>query len=96
VNAPYKPQHIKPKGKTKPHSILLEVFSNGRICVTDFGRSNFNGCVQSVEIHPKNLWTCMKPSVSQFKNYGSLYFKHVPEQTRKKLDDGSQVMILIC
>lgn len=39
--------------------------------------------------------TRIKPNVSNFKVFGSMCFKHVPEQLRRKLDDRSQFMVLI-
>jgi len=44
---------------------------------------------------PKEAWSEKKPNVSHFKIFGSLCFKHVPEQIRKKLDDKAELMILI-
>ena len=39
--------------------------------------------------------TGVKPSVGHFRIFGSLCFRHVPEQISKKLDDRSQAMILV-
>ena len=44
---------------------------------------------------PEEAWTGRKPSVSHFKVFGSLCFKHVPDQRRKKLDSKSEVMIFV-
>src|ERR1051325_6768739 len=41
-------------------------------------------------------WTGSKPSVSHFRVFGSMCFRHVLEQLRRKLDDQSEVMVLIC
>jgi hypothetical protein len=44
---------------------------------------------------PHEAWTVLKPSVSHFRIFGSLSFKHVPNQVRRKLNDRSQPMILL-
>ena len=35
---------------------------------------------------PEEAWCGVKPSVQHLKIFGSLCFKHVPDQLRKKLD----------
>ncbi|GAU44851.1 hypothetical protein TSUD_112250 [Trifolium subterraneum] len=44
---------------------------------------------------PYEAWTGAKPSVCHFKVFGSLCFRHVPEQLRRKLDDRSQAMVFL-
>jgi len=44
---------------------------------------------------PEEAWCGVKPSVQHLKIFGSLCFKHVPDQLRRKLDDKSQVMIMV-
>ncbi|MCI05270.1 retrovirus-related pol polyprotein from transposon tnt 1-94, partial [Trifolium medium] len=36
---------------------------------------------------PEEVWSGKKPSVSHFRVFGALCYKHVPEAKRKKLDD---------
>ena len=48
-----------------------------------------------VEKTPYEAWTGVKPNVSHLRVFGSMCFRHVPEQLRKKLDDRSQIMVLI-
>src|ERR1044072_10006899 len=48
-----------------------------------------------VGITSYEAWIGSKPSVSHFRVFGSMCFKHVPEQLRRKLDDQSEVMVLI-
>ena len=48
-----------------------------------------------VEKTPHEAWTGSNPSVSHLRVFGSMCFRHVPEQLRKKLDDQSEVMVLI-
>jgi hypothetical protein len=47
------------------------------------------------EIIPFERWNGYKKSVSHFRVFGSVFYKHVPETTRKKLDDISKVMLLV-
>lgn len=44
---------------------------------------------------PEEAWTGLKSSVSHFRIFGSICFKHVPDQLRKKLDDKGEHMKLI-
>jgi hypothetical protein len=44
---------------------------------------------------PYEAWTGSKPSVSHFRVFGSMCFRHVPEQLRRKLDDRSEAVVLI-
>nr|GEV60610.1 retrovirus-related Pol polyprotein from transposon TNT 1-94 [Tanacetum cinerariifolium] len=39
--------------------------------------------------------SCVKPTVSHFRVFGSMAYAHVPDQTRKKLDDKSKIYIFI-
>lgn len=47
------------------------------------------------EIVPFERWTGDKQSVSHFRVFGSICYKHVPNTTRKKLDDISKVVLLV-
>jgi hypothetical protein len=42
---------------------------------------------------PKEKWSGSKVNVSHFKKIGCIFFSHVPEETRKKLDDRSEKYI---
>ncbi|PNX76333.1 putative LRR receptor-like protein kinase [Trifolium pratense] len=44
---------------------------------------------------PEEAWCGRKPSVKHFKIFGSLCYKHVPDAKRTKLEDKSEIMILI-
>jgi len=44
---------------------------------------------------PEEVWCGVKPSVQHLKIFGSLCFRHVPDQLRRKLDDKSQVVIMV-
>lgn len=41
------------------------------------------------------MWTGIKPSISHLRIFGSLCYRHIPDQKRQKLDDKSEPMILI-
>lgn len=40
-------------------------------------------------------WSSRKPTVGNLRVFGSLCFKHVPDERRKKLQDKSEAMILV-
>jgi len=44
---------------------------------------------------PEEAWCGVKSSVQHLKIFGSLCFRHVPDQMRRKLDDKSQVMVMV-
>jgi hypothetical protein len=44
---------------------------------------------------PEAIWSGSTPSVKHFRVFGCLCYKHIPDQKRKKLDDKSEVMIMI-
>lgn len=46
-------------------------------------------------ITPEEAWSGIKPDVSQFKIFGSLCYKHVPDQLRSKFDDKSEVKVFL-
>lgn len=39
------------------------------------------------EVTPKEVWTEVKPKVTHLKIFGSMCYKCVPNQLRRKLDD---------
>lgn len=46
-------------------------------------------------ITPEEAWSGSKPSVKHMRIFGSLCYRHIPEQNRRKLDSRSQAMVLI-
>jgi hypothetical protein len=46
-------------------------------------------------ITPEECWSGNKPNVSHLRVFGSIAYRHVPDQLRRKLDDKSEVMILL-
>ncbi|GAU28814.1 hypothetical protein TSUD_21510 [Trifolium subterraneum] len=46
-------------------------------------------------VTPEECWSGNKPDVSHLKVFGSIAYRHVPDQLRSKLDDKSEVMVLV-
>jgi len=44
---------------------------------------------------PLEVWTGKKPTIRHFKVFGSLAFRHVPDQKRTKLQNKSEATIFI-
>ncbi|WVZ02011.1 hypothetical protein V8G54_022817 [Vigna mungo] len=44
---------------------------------------------------PEEMWSKTKPDVRHLKVFGSIYYKHIPSERRKKLDNRSEVLILV-
>ncbi|GKD38246.1 retrovirus-related pol polyprotein from transposon TNT 1-94, partial [Tanacetum coccineum] len=51
--------------------------------------------VKLVDKTPQEIRSGVKPTVSHFRVFGSVAYAHVPDQTRKKLDDKSKMYIFI-
>ncbi|GAU22886.1 hypothetical protein TSUD_376970 [Trifolium subterraneum] len=102
ITAPYTPQHngiaerknrsimnmarSMLKGKGMPNRFWAEAAATSVYII--------NRCPTKklLDKTPYEAWTGAKPSVGHFKVFGSLCFRHVPEQLRRKLDDRSQAM----
>ncbi|GAU33426.1 hypothetical protein TSUD_380620 [Trifolium subterraneum] len=105
VTTPYTPQHnglterrnrsildmarsmVKQKGL--PHRFWAEAVSTA---VYILNRSPTKKLIDKV---PEEVWSKCKPSVTHFKVFGSLSYKHVPDARRKKLDDKSEPMVFV-
>ncbi|GAU36721.1 hypothetical protein TSUD_318190 [Trifolium subterraneum] len=105
VTTPYTPQHnglaerrnrsildmarsmVKQKGL--PHRFWGEAVSTA---VYILNRSPTKKLIDKV---PEEVWSKCKPSVTHFKVFGSLSYKHVPDARRKKLDDKSEPMVFV-
>ena len=77
------------KGKGMPHYLWGEATSTVVYILNRCSTKRLQGYT------PEKAWSEKKPSVSHFRIFGSLCFKHVPEQIRKKLDCKVEPMILI-
>ncbi|GAU33536.1 hypothetical protein TSUD_143290 [Trifolium subterraneum] len=105
VTTPYTPQHnglaerrnrsildmarsmVKQKGL--PHRFWGEAVSTA---VYILNRSPTKKLIDKV---PEEVWSKCKPSVTHFKVFGSLNYKHVPDARRKKLDGKSEPMVFV-
>lgn len=104
VTAPYTPQHngmverrnksilnmarSMLKGRNLPKKFWGETVSTAAFLL--------NRCPTKslTNITPEESWSGIKPNVCHLRIFGSLCFRHVPEQARRKLDDRSVLMIL--
>ncbi|PNX74518.1 copia-type reverse transcriptase-like protein, partial [Trifolium pratense] len=104
VTAPYTPQHnglaerrnrtlldmarSMLKQKNLPHKFWGEAVTTAAYIL--------NKCLtKKLKTVPEEAWSGRKPSVKHFKIFGSLCYKHVPDAKRTKLEDKSEIMILI-
>lgn len=44
---------------------------------------------------PEEAWTGVKPNVKHLKIFGSVCYKHIPDQLRRKLDDKAEPLIFV-
>jgi hypothetical protein len=105
VTAPYTPQHnglaerqnrtllnmtrSMLKQKNLPHKFWGEAVTTAAYILNKCPTKKLNLKV------PEEAWCGRKPSVKHFKVFGSLCYKHVPDARRSKLEDKSEIMILI-
>ncbi|GAU38979.1 hypothetical protein TSUD_378550 [Trifolium subterraneum] len=105
VTTPYTPQHnglterrnrsildmvrsmVKQKGL--PHRFWGEAVSTAVYIL------NISPTKKLKDKVPEEVWSKCKSSVTHFKVFGSLSYKHVPDARRKKLDDKSEPMIFV-
>ncbi|XP_014506332.1 uncharacterized protein LOC106766088 [Vigna radiata var. radiata] len=105
VTPPYTPQHngaTERKNRTILNMVKcmlkskgLPSFSWGEAVMTTTYVLNLSPTKRLNGVTPEEAWTGVKPDVKHLKIFGSLYYKHVPEQLRKKLDDRGIPLILI-
>jgi len=105
VTAPYTPQHngiSKRKNRTLVNMIRsmlkqkqMPHYLWGEAAATAAYLINISPTKKLQDKTPEEAWCGVKPSVQHLKIFGSLCFKHVPDQLRRKLDDKSQVMIMV-
>ncbi|PNX93083.1 copia-type polyprotein [Trifolium pratense] len=46
-------------------------------------------------VTPEEAWSGVKPYVKHLRVFGSLCFRHIPDQMRKKLDDKAQPVVMV-
>jgi len=105
VTAPYTPQHngiaerrnrtilnmvrSMIKGKNLPHNFWGEAATTAVYILNRCPTKSLHSQV------PEEVWSGLKPSVKHLRIFGSLCYRHIPDQRRKKLDDKSEPMILV-
>ncbi|RDY06156.1 hypothetical protein CR513_09902, partial [Mucuna pruriens] len=105
VTAPYTPQHngkairrnrtlmnmiqCMLKDKNMPKQFWGEVVSTAAYILNRSPTKSLN------DVIPEEVWTGRKLTISHFRIFGSLCFKHVPDERRKKLDDKGQPMMFL-
>ena len=105
VTHPYIPQHngaverknrtimnmvrIMLKGKSLPKYLWGKAVSTAVFILNRSPSKRLEG------ITPEEAWSGAKPNVSHFRIFGSLCFRHIPDQLRRKLDDKGEQMILL-
>ena len=46
-------------------------------------------------VTPEEAWSGRKPSVNHFRIFGSVFYRHVPEVKRSKLDSRGEKLVLV-
>ncbi|PNX69219.1 equilibrative nucleoside transporter 3-like protein, partial [Trifolium pratense] len=105
VTAPYTPQHndiaerknriivnmvrsmIKEKG--------LPTYLWGEATATAAYLLNRCPTKRLENVTPEEAWSGIKPCVKHLRVFGSLCFRHIPDQLRRKLDDKAQAVVMV-
>lgn len=77
------------RSKKLPHSFWAEAVTTAVYVLNRCPTKKLDGKV------PEEAWFGVKPSVRHFRIFGSLCYRHIPDQKRKKLDDKSEAMIFV-
>ncbi|CAJ2647569.1 unnamed protein product [Trifolium pratense] len=77
------------KGKHLPKELWGEAVSTATYTLNRCPTKRLDG------ITPEESWSGNKPSVKHLRVFGSIAYKHVPDQLRRKLDDKATMMILV-
>ena len=77
------------KGKGLPHSFWGEAVTTAAYILNKCPTKKLEAAV------PETVWSGLKPIVSHLKIFGSLCYRHIPDEKRKKLEDKSEALILI-
>ncbi|KAK2445998.1 myosin-16 [Trifolium repens] len=77
------------KGKHLPKELWGEAVSTATYILNRCPTKRLDG------LTPEECWSKVKPSLSHLKVFGSLAYRHVPDQLRRKLDDKSEQMVLV-
>lgn len=76
-------------GKHLPKELWAEAVSTAAYILNRCPTKRLDG------ITPEESWSGVRPSLNHLKVFGSLVYRHVPDQLRRKLDDKSNQMILV-
>jgi len=77
------------KGKGLPHSFWGETITITTYILNRCPTRRLEAAI------PETIWFGHKPTVSHMKIFGSLCYRHIPDEKRKKLEDKSEALILI-
>jgi hypothetical protein len=89
ITAPYTPQH---NGLCKEKQLPNEFWGEA-VTTTCYV---LNRCpTKRLDKVPEAIWNGSTPSVKHLRVFGSLCYRHIPDQRRKKLDDKSEALILV-
>ncbi|WVY90763.1 hypothetical protein V8G54_036277 [Vigna mungo] len=105
VIAPYTPQHnglaerrnrmlldmtrCMIKGKRLQHCLWGEAVSTAAYLLNRSPTKALSSCT------PEEAWSGVKPTAHHLRIFGSVCYKHVPDDRRRKLDDKSETLILV-
>jgi len=105
ITPPYTPEHngtAERKNRTVLNMVRCMLKSKslpkylwGEAAVTATYILNRTPTKRLKAITPEEAWSNEKPSVSHLKVFGSVCYKHVPDQQRRKLDDIGVSLILV-
>ncbi|OIW07849.1 hypothetical protein TanjilG_19950 [Lupinus angustifolius] len=77
------------KCKGLPHHLWGEAVTTSTYVLNRCPTQRLNNMV------PEEVWTGKKPLVNHFKVFGSLCYRHIPDQIRRKLDDKGELMVFV-
>jgi len=77
------------KGKGLPNSYLGEAVTTAAYILNRCPTKRLRF------VTPEETWSGVKPHVQHLKIFGSICYRHIPDEKRKKLDDKSEPLILI-
>jgi transposase InsO family protein len=105
ITAPYTPQHngtAERKNKTIVNMVRsmikeksLPHYLWGEATATAAYLLNRCPTKRMENVTPEEAWSGVKPCVKHLRVFGSLYFRHIPDQLRRKLDDKAQPAVMV-
>ena len=105
VTAPYTPQHngiAERKNRTIVNMVRsmikekgLPTYLWGEATATAVYLLNRCPTKRLEYVTPEEAWSGIKPCVKHLRVFGSLCFRHIPDQLRRKLDDKAQAVVMV-